>query len=195
MIAFVNCLFIAIKRKTADQLSRRPEGEEFRAAEAGRKNCRRASARRELQDIAVWSRIRLGNKEIARTVKGQAPRKCQAGGENALHAGWSEIDNRVGSRIAKRFNGNVQIAAAVKGEPNGILARREFAWPGKNGARSVRSEFIDRWVPTKIHGALGCVEVTATVESQTPTLTGKGAEHDPVSAGCKLKDGAGFCGT
>src|SRR5438034_52869 len=65
----------------------------------------------------------------------------------------------------------------------------------KNGVRSVRSEFIDRWVPTKIHGALSCVEVTAAVESQTPTLTRKGAEHDPLSAGCKLEDGAGSCGT
>src|SRR4029079_15677589 len=72
---------------------------------------------------------------------------------------------------------------------------RELVWPGKNCARSVRSEFIDRWVPTKIHGALSCVADTRAVESQTPTLTGKRAEHDPVSAGSKLKDGAGFCGT
>ena len=56
-------------------LSRGPEGEEFRAAEAGGKNGRRASARRELQDIAVRNRICLGYKEIARAVKGQAPRK------------------------------------------------------------------------------------------------------------------------
>src|SRR5207247_8662980 len=52
-----------------------------------------------------------------------------------------------------RFDGNVQIALAIKGEPHRILARRELVWPGKNGARSVRSEFIDRWVPTKIHAA------------------------------------------
>src|SRR5205823_6559402 len=87
------------------------------------------------------------------------------------------------------------IAAAVNSKPHGILARRELVWPGKNGARSVRSEFIDRWVLTKIHGALSCVEVTAAVESQTPTLTRKGAEHDPVSVRCKLEDGAGSCGT
>jgi hypothetical protein len=35
------------------ELSRRPESEEFRAAEAGGKNGRRVSARRELQDIAA----------------------------------------------------------------------------------------------------------------------------------------------
>jgi hypothetical protein len=56
------------------ELSRRSEGEEFRAAEAGGKNGRRAPASRELQDIAVRNCICLGYKEIARAVKGQAPR-------------------------------------------------------------------------------------------------------------------------
>ena len=56
-------------------LSRRPEGEEFRAAEAGGKNGRRASAMRELQDIAVRNRVCLGYKEIARAVKGQPTRE------------------------------------------------------------------------------------------------------------------------
>jgi hypothetical protein len=47
--------FIAIKKVVCDALalSRGPEGEEFRAADAkGGKNRRRASARRELQDVA-----------------------------------------------------------------------------------------------------------------------------------------------
>jgi hypothetical protein len=61
-----------------DLLSRRPEGEELRAAGAkGGKNRRRASARRELQDVAgliCLGLIYLGYKEIARAVKGQAPR-------------------------------------------------------------------------------------------------------------------------
>ncbi len=60
------------------ELSRRPEGEEFRAAETkGGKNGRRASARRELQDIAGLTGIgliHLGYKEIARAVKGQPTR-------------------------------------------------------------------------------------------------------------------------
>src|SRR5215471_17569559 len=72
----------ALQRKCSaaqlHELSRRPEGEEFRAAGAeGGKNCRRASARRELQDVAgqicLWLTY-LGYKEIARAVKGQAPR-------------------------------------------------------------------------------------------------------------------------
>jgi hypothetical protein len=56
-------------------LSRRPEGEEFRASEAGGKNAQEASVRGVLQDIAVRNRICLGYKEIARAVKGQATRK------------------------------------------------------------------------------------------------------------------------
>ena len=56
------------------ELSRRAEGEEFRAAEAGGKNV--GSSGVELQDIAVGNRICLGYNENARTVKGQAPRKC-----------------------------------------------------------------------------------------------------------------------
>ncbi len=57
-------------------LSGRPEGEEFRAEKAGGKKGRRASARRELQDVAArnFGYTGLGYKEIARTVKGQAPR-------------------------------------------------------------------------------------------------------------------------
>jgi hypothetical protein len=61
-----------------DLLSRWPEGEELRTAGAkGGKNRRRASARRKFQDVAgliCLGLIYLGYKEIARAVKGQAPR-------------------------------------------------------------------------------------------------------------------------
>ena len=184
--------FIAIKKMECDGLvsSRGSEGEEFRAAEAGGKNGRRASARRELQDIAVRNRICLGYKEIARAVKGQAARKSYAGREGAPNAGLSEIDNRVGSRIGKRFDGNEQIAAAIKGKAHWICAGRERAWPDENSARSIRSEFIDR-----LCVAVCCIEIACAVESQAPVClqiiarrsTGNGAEDDPLSARRELR--------
>lgn len=67
-VGYLNLRRVAKRDCTAAQLpelSRGPEGEEFRAAEAGGKNGRRPSARRELQDIAVRDRICLGYKEIA----------------------------------------------------------------------------------------------------------------------------------
>jgi hypothetical protein len=81
----MSTLLIAINEDQSDHLSwvecdalvlsRRPEGEEFRAAEAGGKNHSGGSVRRELQDIAArnFGYTGLGYKEIARTVKGQAP--------------------------------------------------------------------------------------------------------------------------
>jgi hypothetical protein len=80
-VGYLNLRRVAKRDCTAAQLpelSRGPEGEEFRAAEAeGGKNHRRASARRELQDVArliCLGLIYLGYKEIARAIKGQAPR-------------------------------------------------------------------------------------------------------------------------
>src|SRR5439155_19712452 len=162
---FRGLLFIVIKKVDCDGLvlSRGPEGEEFRAAEAGGKNGVRASARRELQDIAVRNRICLGYEEIARAVKGQAPGKSKAGSEDALHAAWAEIDNRVGFRIAKRFDGNEQIATAIKGQAHRILALSKLAWPDENSAGPIRSEFIDC-----LCAAVGCIEIARVVESQSP---------------------------
>jgi hypothetical protein len=79
-------------------LPRRPKGEELRAVEAGGKNGWRASARRELQDIAVRNRICLGYNEIARAVKSQAPRVSKPSSISALNAGWTELENCVASR-------------------------------------------------------------------------------------------------
>src|SRR6266480_754172 len=171
--------------------SRGSEGEEFRAAEAGSKNGVRASARRELQDIAArnFGYTGLGYKEIARAVKGQAPRCSQPGSERALYADWAEIDNRVRSWIGKCFDGNEQIAAAIEGQAHGRLAGCERAWPDENSAGPVRSKFIDR-----LSATVCCVEIARAVESQAPALTGNRAEDGPISTQCELKDSASPCG-
>src|SRR5438128_26612 len=183
-------------------LSRRPKGEEFRAADAkGGKNRRRASARRELQDVAgliCLGLIYLGYKEIARAVKGQAPRKTQARSENALHRAGSELKDSVIPRICEVVSGHEQIAAAIEGQAYGIYAGVEGAWSGENGARSIRSEFVDRLCAT-----VCCVEIARAVESQAPAwlwlivpgCTRNGAEDDPLSIRCEFEDSPGQSGT
>src|SRR5437762_13949421 len=77
-----------------------------------------------------------------------------------------------------------------------MLAGRERVWPHENGARPVRSEFIDRLGATG-----GWIKIARAVESQAQVCcpivrnAGNGAEDDPLSARCKLKDSAGCCGT
>src|SRR5439155_557198 len=100
--------FIAIKKVGCDALalSRGPEGDEFRAAEAGSKNGVRASARRELQDIAArnFGHTGLAYKEIARSVKGQAPvwlwliarRSTRNGAEDDPFSIWCELEDSAG---------------------------------------------------------------------------------------------------
>jgi len=176
-------------------LSRRPEGEELRAADDGGKNGVR-SVRKELQDIA--GRICLGYKEIARAVKGQATRVSKPSSISALIAGWSELENCVASGVAKERGktdgGTEEVAGAIEGQAEGICAGCERAWPRENGARSIRSEFIDR-----LGAAVGCIEIARAIKSQAlvclqkivPRRTGNGAENKSVSTGCKLEDFAG----
>src|SRR5207248_8496436 len=83
-----------------------------------------------------------------------------------------------------------QIAAAIKRKANRIFARSKGARPDENGARSVRSKFIDR-----LGAPVCCVKTARAVESQAPIClqiiarrsTGNGTEDDPLSARRELR--------
>src|SRR5437588_11440676 len=86
------------------------------------------------------------------------------------------------------------MAAVIKGKANRVFARSKGARTDENGARSIRSEFVDGCCAS-IRTALGCVEVAGAVESETPALTRNGAEDDPFAIWCELEDSAGPDGT
>ena len=72
-----------------------------------------------------------------------------------------------------------RLPAAIKGQADGRSPSRERAWPDENGARSIRSEFIDRLCVT-----VRCIEIARAIESQAQGLrpaSRNGAEDDPLS--------------
>ena len=149
-------------------LSWRPKGEIFRAVEPGRENDPLA-CRGKLQDITPSIPNGFRYEEITRRVKGHAMRIVKIGSERALHACGSEHKNCIVWPVAQRRH--KEIAAGVKSQAGRNLGRCEGGWSNEDRARSVRCEFIDRYIKS-----ISGVEIACTVKSQAESLARSCAE-------------------
>ncbi len=96
-------------------------------------------------------------------------RIAKTGSERALHAGGSEHKNCIVWPVAQRRH--KEIAAGVKNQAGRNLGGCEGAWSSEDRARSIRCEFIDRYIKS-----IGGVEIACTVKSQAESLARSRAE-------------------
>ena len=139
-----------------------------------------------LQDLSGPHSVDIGDKEIAASVKRQAPWEGETCCKRAPHSLRSKLENRViADKRRLALGRHEQIAEPVERQPRGPCVRVKCRWANKHAPRAVGRKLEDSLIK-----GISCEEGAHLVKGKAETLAGSrnGAERALYATRSKFVD-------